>query len=54
MLADDIEKIGERVEAYLTRRVTQTAFTFLKKRPDVFVGNLSGSLQPARQGRGAW
>ena len=38
MLADDIEKIGERVETYLSRRVTQTAFTFLKKRPDVFVG----------------
>lgn len=38
LLAEDIEKIGERVESFLARRVTQTAFTFLRKRPDVYVG----------------
>jgi len=38
LLAEDIEKIGERVEAYLVPRISQTAFTFLRKRCDVFVG----------------
>ena len=38
LLAEDIEKIGERVEAYLVPRISQTAFTFLRKRSDVFVG----------------
>ncbi len=38
LLAEDIEKIGERVEAYLVPRISQTAFTFLRKRSDVYVG----------------
>ncbi len=38
LLAEDIEKIGERVETYLVPRISQTAFTFLRKRSDVFVG----------------
>jgi EAL domain-containing protein (putative c-di-GMP-specific phosphodiesterase class I) len=38
LLAEDIERIGERVEAYLVPRISQTAFTFLRKRSDVFVG----------------
>ncbi len=38
LLAEDIEKIGERVEAYLLPRISQTAFTFLRKRSDVYVG----------------
>jgi EAL domain-containing protein (putative c-di-GMP-specific phosphodiesterase class I) len=38
VLAEDLEKIGERVEAYLVPRISQTAFTFLRKRCDVFVG----------------
>ena len=38
LLAEDIEKIGERVEAYLVPRISQTAFSFLRKRSDVFVG----------------
>jgi EAL domain-containing protein (putative c-di-GMP-specific phosphodiesterase class I) len=38
LLAEDIEKIGERVESYLVPRISQTAFTFLRKRPEVFVG----------------
>ena len=38
LLAEDIEKIGERVAADLVPRISQTAFTFLRKRSDVFVG----------------
>ena len=38
LLAEDIEKIGERVEAFLVPRISQTAFTFLRKRSDVYVG----------------
>jgi EAL domain-containing protein (putative c-di-GMP-specific phosphodiesterase class I) len=38
LLAEDIEKIGERVEAYLVPRISQTVFSFLRKRPDVDVG----------------
>ncbi len=38
LLAEDIEKIGERVESYLVPRISQTAFSFLRKRSDVFVG----------------
>ncbi|HXV61524.1 MAG TPA: EAL domain-containing protein [Vicinamibacteria bacterium] len=38
LLAEDIEKIGERVEFLLAPRVSQTAFTYMKKRPRVFVG----------------
>jgi EAL domain-containing protein (putative c-di-GMP-specific phosphodiesterase class I)/GGDEF domain-containing protein len=37
-LAEDIEKIGERVETYLVPRISQTAFSFLRKRTDVYVG----------------
>lgn len=38
LLAEDIEKIGERVDAELSRRIRQTAFAILRKRPEVFVG----------------
>ena len=38
LLAENIEKIGERVEAFLVPRISQTAFTFLRKRSDVYVG----------------
>lgn len=38
LLAEDIERIGERVESFLSRRITQTAFTYLHKRPEIFVG----------------
>jgi EAL domain-containing protein (putative c-di-GMP-specific phosphodiesterase class I)/GGDEF domain-containing protein len=38
VLADDIERIGERVESFLSRRITQTAFTILRRRPEIYVG----------------
>ncbi len=38
LLAEDIEKIGERVDAELSRRIRQTAFAILRKRPEIFVG----------------
>jgi len=38
LLAEDIEKIGERVDSELSRRIRQTAFAILRKRPEVFVG----------------
>ncbi len=38
LLADDIEKIGERVESFLSRRITQPAYTLLSKRPEIYVG----------------
>ena len=38
LLAEDIEKIGERVDIELSRRIRQTAFAILRKRPEVFVG----------------
>lgn len=38
LLAEDIEKIGERVDAELSRRIRQTAFAVLRKRPEVYVG----------------
>lgn len=38
LLAEDIEKIGERVDAELSRRIRQTAFAILRKRPEVYVG----------------
>jgi EAL domain-containing protein (putative c-di-GMP-specific phosphodiesterase class I)/GGDEF domain-containing protein len=38
LLAEDIEKIGERVESFLVPRISQTAFSFLRKRSDVYVG----------------
>jgi EAL domain-containing protein (putative c-di-GMP-specific phosphodiesterase class I) len=37
-LAEDIEKIGERVEATLVPRISQTAFSFMRRRTDVLVG----------------
>lgn len=38
LLAEDIERIGERVDAELSRRIRQTAFAVLRKRPEVYVG----------------
>lgn len=38
VLADDIERIGERVESFLSRRITQTAFSILRRRPAIYVG----------------
>ncbi len=38
LLAEDIEKIGERVDTELSRRIRQTAFAILRKRPEVYVG----------------
>ena len=34
----EIERIGERVDAELSRRIRQTAFAILRKRPEVYVG----------------
>lgn len=38
LLAEDIENIGERVDTELSRRIRQTAFAVLRKRPEVYVG----------------
>jgi len=38
LLAEHIEKIGERVEEKLSRRIGQTAFSVLRKRPSIYVG----------------
>lgn len=38
LFAEDIEKIGERVDAELSRRIRQTAYAVLRKRPEVYVG----------------
>ena len=38
LLAEDIEKIGERVDIDLSRRIRQTAFAILRKRPEIYVG----------------
>ena len=49
LLAEDIEKIGERVDAELARRIRQTAFAILRKRPEC--GYVARVTKPPHSGR---
>ena len=46
LLAEDIENIGERVDAELSRRIRQTAFAVLRKRPRSVCGHLARASKP--------
>jgi EAL domain-containing protein (putative c-di-GMP-specific phosphodiesterase class I) len=38
LLAEDLEKIGNRIEAFLTRKISKTALPYLHHRPEISVG----------------
>ncbi len=39
VLAEDLEKIGVRIEKFLSRRITKSAFPLLQKQPEISVGS---------------
>ncbi len=38
LLAEDLEKVGDRVEEYISRRINKLAFPILRKHPEISVG----------------
>ncbi len=38
LLAEDLEKIGSRIQAFLTRKISKTALPYLHHRPEISVG----------------